>query len=133
MYKRQVFVYTRGSGQGEKRLHSKRSLGIGGHISSEDDDATDPYERGMRRELDEEVIITSPYRQACVGLINDDASEVGRVHLGIVHRFDLERPDVRPRESDLLEAGFMPVTRAKQLAEEFETWSRFCLDHLFPS
>ena len=27
-----VFQYTRGKGQGEGRLHSKRSIGIGGHI-----------------------------------------------------------------------------------------------------
>jgi len=28
-----VFQYTRGTGQGEGRLHRKRSIGIGGHIS----------------------------------------------------------------------------------------------------
>ena len=31
-----LFQYTRGKGQGEARLHSKRSIGIGGHISSLD-------------------------------------------------------------------------------------------------
>src|SRR5689334_11196711 len=31
-----IFQYTRGKGQGEGRLHSKRSVGIGGHISSDD-------------------------------------------------------------------------------------------------
>ena len=30
-----VFQYTRGTGQGEGRLHSKRSVGIGGHISAD--------------------------------------------------------------------------------------------------
>src|SRR5215467_3589805 len=34
-----VFVYTRGKGQGEGRLRSKRSVGIGGHISSDDSHA----------------------------------------------------------------------------------------------
>ena len=55
-----VFQYTRGSGQGEGRLHSKRSIGVGGHISSIDAEAgrtAQPYEEGMRRELDEEVRI----------------------------------------------------------------------------
>jgi len=69
----QVFQYTRGRGQGEGRLHSKRSVGIGGHISDADVDGDgSTYDEGMRRELDEEVAIDSPYTQQCVGLINDD-------------------------------------------------------------
>jgi len=47
-----VFQYTRGSGQGEGRLHRKRSVGIGGHISAVDvgaDGSGNPYEEGMRR------------------------------------------------------------------------------------
>ncbi len=31
-----LFEYLRGSGQGERRLHAKRSVGVGGHISSLD-------------------------------------------------------------------------------------------------
>ena len=31
-----VFQYTRGTGMGEGRLHRKRSVGIGGHISADD-------------------------------------------------------------------------------------------------
>src|SRR5262245_37962369 len=34
-----VFQYTRGKGQGEGRLHSKKSIGIGGHISIDDSSA----------------------------------------------------------------------------------------------
>ena len=44
-----VFQYTRGTGQGEGRLHSKRSVGIGGHISAVDaggDGNGNPYRRG---------------------------------------------------------------------------------------
>jgi predicted NUDIX family phosphoesterase len=54
-----VFQYTRGKGQGEGRLHSKRSVGVGGHISIDDRTSEDavPYAEGMRRELEEEIII----------------------------------------------------------------------------
>ena len=94
-----MFQYTRGSGQGEGRLHRKRSVGIGGHISAVDvgaDGSGNPYEEGMRRELDEEVSIDSPYASRCVGLINDDVSEVGRVHLGVVTSSMLSvRPCIR--------------------------------------
>ena len=51
-FKNVVFHYTRSKLQGEKRLHSKRSIGIGGHISSIDRDNGTPYEDGMRREIE---------------------------------------------------------------------------------
>ncbi|HAN97377.1 MAG TPA: phosphoesterase [Planctomycetaceae bacterium] len=127
-----VYAYTRGSGQGESRLHRLRSVGVGGHISREDDDSGDPFETGLRRELEEELIIGTSWTGGCVGLINDDSNDVGRVHLGIVHRFDLASDDVRPREAELVDAGFVSVAQAKQELERFETWSRICLEHLFP-
>ena len=55
----------------------------------------------MRRELDEEVIVETPYTARCVGLINDDQTDVGRVHLGVVHIFDVDaagRPPARGRD-----------------------------------
>jgi predicted NUDIX family phosphoesterase len=131
-----VFQYTRGTGQGEGRLHRKRSVGIGGHISAVDagtDGAGNPYEEGMRRELEEEVGFESPYTIRCVGLINDDQTEVGRVHLGVVHLLDLERPDVRPREPDIVECSFRPVAEILADMEGFETWSQICMKALFGS
>ena len=129
-----VFQYTRGTGQGEGRLHRKRSVGIGGHISAIDagaDGNSSPYEEGMRRELDEEVTIDTPYSTQCVGLINDDQSEVGRVHLGVVHLVDVERPVVAPREPDIIECGFRPVEEILADMEGFETWSQICMRALF--
>ena len=128
-----LFQYTRGTGQGEGRLHRKRSVGVGGHISADDvgAHAADPYAEGLRRELDEEVILDTRYRQRCVGLINDDRTPVGRVHLGVVHVFDVETPGVRPREADLLDSGFEPVERLLADLSGFETWSQICLQALF--
>ncbi len=128
-----LFQYTRGKGQGEARLHSKRSIGVGGHISLADhvSGAVAAYAEGMRRELAEEVSIDSPYTEHCVGLINDDETPVGQVHLGVVHVFDVERPEVHPREQDIIEAGFRPVAQLLAEIERFETWSQICLRALF--
>ena len=128
-----LFQYTRGSGQGEGRLHRKRSVGVGGHISADDASlrSADPYAEGMRRELDEEVILDTPYRQRCVGLINDDRTPVGQVHLGVVHLFDVQFPGVRPREADLVDGGFEGVDRLLANLAGFETWSQICLQALF--
>ena len=126
------FAYTRGGGQSEKRLRAKRSVGIGGHISSTDGEHGDDtsYEAGMRRELDEEVVIASPWTSRCVGLINDDSNAVGSVHLGIVHVLELERADARPRESQLVECGFEPLDALLAARDRFETWSQIVLDAL---
>jgi predicted NUDIX family phosphoesterase len=131
-----VFQYTRGSGMGEGRLHSKRSVGIGGHISAMDANSPagdSPYEEGMRRELEEEVAIDTPYTARCVGLINDDQTDVGSVHLGVVHIFDVQRPAVVPREADIIQSGFRPVKEILADLSGFETWSQICMRALFGS
>ena len=127
-----VFHYKRGNSQGEGRLHSKRSIGVGGHICSEDQIRPDaPYAEAMRREIEEEVYLEAPYEERCVGLINDDETEVGKVHLGIVHVFDLEAPKVRPREKSIIETGFATPAELLQDLDSFESWSQICLKHLF--
>lgn len=128
----EVFYYKRSSKQGESRLHAKRSIGVGGHVSSVDEAASgEAYREGMRREIEEEVYLESRWTENLVGLINDDQTAVGRVHLGIVHVFDLDEPKVRPRESSMIETGFSPPSDLARAASEFESWSEICLGHLF--
>ena len=126
------FAYTRGGGQGEARLRAKRSLGIGGHISSTDGEHGDDtsYDAGMRRELAEEIAIEGAWTARCVGLINDDSNAVGRVHLGIVHMLDVASSAVAPRESELVECGFAPLAALLADRDRFETWSQITLDAL---
>ncbi len=126
-----VFQYTRGKGQGESRLHNKRSIGIGGHISTLDAGESSPYEEGMRRELEEEVSINTSYSQKLAGLINDDENEVGKVHLGVVHLFTVDSQEIAPNEDDICETGFRPVTEMLSDLDGFETWSQICLKALF--
>jgi predicted NUDIX family phosphoesterase len=129
----QLFHYTRGTGQGEARLRSKVSIGIGGHISACDhrDDCKETYLEGMRRELDEEVAINTAYHEHVAGLINDDETDVGKVHLGVVHIFDVERPEILPRETEITDAGFREVSELFQLRQRMESWSHICIEALF--
>jgi predicted NUDIX family phosphoesterase len=127
-----VFYYKRGKKGGEGRLHSKRSVGIGGHISSTDRLGGDRrYFEAMHREISEEVFLESAFRDRCVGLINDDETPVGQVHLGIVHIFDLDAAKVRPREETIIETGFAEPAELLRDEHEFETWSQICLKNLF--
>jgi predicted NUDIX family phosphoesterase len=131
-----VFCYTRGKSQGEARLHRLRSLGVGGHVSETDAHGgknLEAYESAMAREIDEEVEVTSPGQVRRVGLINDDTTPVGRVHLGVVHLFELEQPRVVPREDGLADATFVPCSTVWTMQEEFETWSQICIKSFLSS
>jgi predicted NUDIX family phosphoesterase len=126
-----VLHYRRGTGAGEGRLLGKRSVGIGGHISEADAGGSDhPYEVGMRREIEEEIEVGAAFRESILGLINDDRTEVGKVHLGVVHVFELDEPNIRPREATISEVGFAPPVELAAHADDFETWSQICLDQL---
>jgi predicted NUDIX family phosphoesterase len=120
-----LFHYRRGRGGAEARLRARRSVGIGGHISADADAAAaDPYRAGMQRELAEEVDLRAPFQETLFGLINDDSTPVGAVHLGVVHLLDLAAPDVSPREEGIAEAGFAPLAELRAQTDEFETWSQ---------
>lgn len=126
-----VFYYTRGTESGEGRLHAKRSIGIGGHISAEDQDSgSNVYHVAMKREIEEEVYLESGFTENCVALINDDETDVGKVHLGIVHIFDLEVAKVRPREKSIILTGFEEPLQLAHSRDEFETWSQICFEFL---
>ncbi len=133
-----VFSYLRGKGQGEKRLVSKWSVGVGGHINDCDEVSSDDdlFEAGTRREIAEEVALDAKilsFRK--VGLVNDDATEVGKVHLGVVCRVELDAPRVRSNEPDLLEARFRTVDELldeiERAPERFESWTIFAIQGLF--
>ena len=96
----QVYHYLRGQGAGEKRLRASRSIGVGGHINPIDGETgVNPYRQALLREVAEEIYLETTYEESCLGLINDDSTPVGQVHLGIVHVFDLAEPRPRRREA----------------------------------
>jgi predicted NUDIX family phosphoesterase len=84
----------------------------------------------MWREISEEVFLETSYTEHCLGLINDDLTEVGKVHLGIVHVFELDAPKVRPREESIIQTGFADPVELAQDRDAFESWSQICLDQL---
>jgi predicted NUDIX family phosphoesterase len=129
-----VLHYVRGKKAGEQRLVAKGSIGIGGHMNDEDESlfAWDEraYRAGVAREVNEEVKIETPFEDRIVALLNDDSTEVGRVHLGIVHVFRLVEAKVQKREAMITNLAFLTKSELLARRDNLESWSQICLDHL---
>jgi predicted NUDIX family phosphoesterase len=127
--KLKVLLYFRGKSGGENRLHSKASIGFGGHINYGDDN----YFGGALREIQEElanvVLSKRDLEKSLVGFVNDDSNEVGKVHLGVVHFVDVGLDiDIKSREDAVEHPQWVPLDELNKY--NLETWSQLCLTEL---
>jgi predicted NUDIX family phosphoesterase len=129
-----ILHYVRGKKAGEQRLVAKGSIGIGGHINYEDHSlfVTDQqaFQDAVAREVGEELVVQGPFDAKPVGLINDDSTEVGRVHFGIVHVMFRQPHQVKKNEQVITQVDFLPINDLQARREQMETWSQLCLDNL---
>ncbi len=129
-----VVYYVRGKKAGEQRLVAKGSIGIGGHMNESDESlfALDEqaYRVGVEREVNEEIKIDTQFDDRIVALLNDDTTDVGRVHLAIVHVFKLAEPKVEKREAMITGLTFLTKEELVARRESLETWSQICVDSL---
>ena len=133
-YEGRVVYYVRGKRAGEQRLVAKGSIGIGGHLNDADVGLfslnEEHYNRVVEREVHEEIHLLSKFRNQIVALLNDDSTEVGRVHLGIVHIFTLKEPKVQKREAMITNLSFLNREQLLAIRDNLETWSQLCVDSL---
>jgi predicted NUDIX family phosphoesterase len=134
VFQNTVLHYVRGKKAGEQRLIAKGSIGVGGHMNETDESlfAMDEqaYRAGVEREVNEEIKIDTSFEDEIVALLNDDSTEVGRVHLGIVHVFKLKEPKVHKREAMITGLTFLTKEELLARRETMETWSQICLNSL---
>ncbi len=127
----EVFLTRRTSKGGDARLFGKRSIGIGGHVNPVD--GPDVLGLALRREIEEEIAIDGAWTVRAVGLINDDSTDVGSVHVGLVHVVRA-LGDVRIRETSILTGGFTRTEELVRLCRDeratFETWSALLVDRI---
>lgn len=124
----EVLVYKRLVGGGEARLHGKASVGIGGHMNEvEGKTIFEMLKINAARELNEEVGVSEEEalnNLHFIGLINDDKTEVGQVHVGVVYECKVDKSKVEVKEDDTLVIKWMTADEAKE-EENYETWSEF--------
>ncbi|HKF85019.1 MAG TPA: NUDIX domain-containing protein [Candidatus Limnocylindrales bacterium] len=120
------FLMRRTRAGGDARLHDLWSIGVGGHLNPGDGDV----EGGLRREWSEEVVAGFEPAFEPVGLLNDDTTPVGEVHLGVVFAADAAGRPVAIRETDKLEGSFASTDEVAAVRDSMETWSRLVFDAL---
>ena len=134
VFEEKVLYYVRGKEAGEQRLVAKGSIGIGGHLNEGDAGLfnldEENYNRVVEREVHEEIHLLAKFQNRIVALLNDDTTEVGRVHLGIVHVFKLAEPRVEKRERMITKLSFLDRSELMARRDSLETWSQICLDSL---
>jgi predicted NUDIX family phosphoesterase len=129
-----ILHYVRGKKAGEQRLVAKGSIGIGGHINDEDHTlfafGLQAFQDAVKREVCEELAVQGTFDAKPVGLINDDSTEVGRVHFGVVHVLFRTPEKVKKNEQVITQVEFIPIEELKKRREQMESWSQLCLDNL---
>ena len=111
---------------GDARLHDRWSIGVGGHLNPGDED----LDGGLRREWREELVADFVPEFRLVGLLNDDTTAVGQVHLGRVFVADAAGRPVAIRETDKLTGAFATPAEVAAVADDLETWSRLVFERL---
>jgi predicted NUDIX family phosphoesterase len=115
--------------QSETRLHGKLSLGIGGHINPVDIEAGENVIlAGLRRELAEEVLLQSANAPVFKGIISDESTEVGRVHVGFVYALTCGSAFFEVRETDKMRGEWAPVDTIAARYAALESWSQMVFD-----
>jgi predicted NUDIX family phosphoesterase len=128
-----LICYRRSTGGGETRLHGLYSLGWGGHVNSGDqvlplwNDAI--ITQTFYRELKEEIDVKINRSPRLVGFINDDTTEVGKVHLGIVFEYWLDEPQFKRHNKQGQEkVAFLELDEIVAAKAGYESWSQIVID-----
>ena len=132
--KESFFIFKRTSGQTEKRLHNKFSLGLGGHMNP--GNSKEPKEQYLNNELKRELFEEVKLLNGCIiediefiGFINDDTIPVGRVHIGLLYNIHVSNKDVVINETDKMTADWIDKPDLAEFYEGMETWSGITFDY----
>ncbi|MEO8273484.1 MAG: NUDIX domain-containing protein [Chloroflexota bacterium] len=120
------FLMRRTQAGGDARLHDRWSIGVGGHLNPGDRDLAG----GLRREWREELVADFEPDFRLIGLLNDDTTDVGSVHVGAVYVASANGHEVAIRETDKLSGAFAEPVAVREVVARMETWSALVFEHL---
>jgi predicted NUDIX family phosphoesterase len=120
---KKVFTMRRTNQQNESRLHEKVSIGVGGHINPGHN-----LLAGLKKELEEEIAVPRSYGLDFLGILNDESTEVSRVHLGVVYMLRSRSSRVRVRETEKMTGSWVAREELGAMRDAMESWSQIVFD-----
>lgn len=120
------FLMRRSRAGTDARLHDRWSIGVGGHVNPGDEG----LDGGLLREWHEELDAAFVPEFRAIALLNDDTTDVGSVHLGVVFTADAGGRPVEVRERDKLAGSFATPAQVAVTVEQMESWSRLAFETL---
>ena len=120
------FLMRRTRAGGDERLHDLFSIGVGGHLNPGDLDLAG----GLAREWSEEVRADFVPDFGFIGVLNDDETDVGRVHVGFVYLAEASGRSVTVRETDKLVGRFVAPADVRAVYDRMESWSQLVFDFI---
>lgn len=128
-YNNAYFMMQRKASASEQRLKNKYTLGIGGHMRHEDMLNSNSVFDWAKREFHEEVVYSDPFTIKTIGFINDDSTEVGKVHLGLLLLIEGTSENIAVK-SELKSGILTPLAEIKNYYDQMETWSQIAFSFL---
>ncbi len=120
------FLMQRTRAGADSRLHDLWSIGVGGHVNPGDGGVAG----GLRREWHEEIEAAFEPDVSLFGLLNDDTTDVGRVHLGVVFVADAAGRPLAVRETSKLTGALAGAAEVRAVVDRLETWSQLVFERL---
>jgi predicted NUDIX family phosphoesterase len=133
--------YWRTPKTGENRLQREYSIGVGGHVNGQDMSTLQLSESealmtAVWREVREEVDISSgrPVTPTLMAYINDDTTDVGRVHFGTVWLLRLRKASASPRGGKGIgRVEFLSAEQLRDNSGQYERWSQLLIEFMTSS
>ncbi|HAF17803.1 MAG: DNA mismatch repair protein MutT [Syntrophomonadaceae bacterium] len=130
-YRDRIFVYQRIKATGEKRLLDQYSFGLGGHINPV---SARSFRKliisNLNRELKEEVVFPGYYSYGFLGFLNDEQTEVGQHHLGLVFLISCLSDEITVREKNKIQGALIPISQLDDYRPNLENWSCLLLPQI---
>ncbi len=132
---KKVFAYqraNRNSETSEARLNNRWTWGVGGHVEKIDENSDNPLHTSMLRELHEEVDVQGDINPKVIGYINDNSTEISKVHFGLIYVVETDAEVVLPKASEIAQGSFHTVEEIEQMLEsdehQIEEWSKISFE-----
>jgi len=122
------FLMQRRADASAQALQNKFSLGIGGHIRQEDMIHNSIFD-WAQREFHEEVNYRGSVTIQPLGVINDDSSPIGQVHIGFALLLIGDSPDISIKDEHK-SGSLVTLDACISFYDRMETWSQFVINTL---